>query len=428
MGQQMLRRFLFASILTLLLFLSSSNQPLAAEPDIEQHLFIEEFSSHSFMDDTATTADWDIVGRIVRKNSTNELIDYDTITGQLPLRGYGRTTIYAPETGLAYIFGGRLSSGPDSTRDVMVFDPMTGITTLETNVLPKKVAFSAGVHVPELETIFLLGGGDGGWSTDIIAFDTASGTASMFGNLPRKVMGASAVYVPEQRLIYYFGGLRTSVPIREIGVFDPFNNEGIIFSTQLPVDRFYGPLAYLQQTGTISLYGSGNTYSQGYPDPWIVEYAPLHNRVRVAEERLPREIMDSAYALVPDQDILYIFDTRGRRMLQVDTRTGTVSQTSFQIPNYGSYVRATTAFYAANRHALYMVGGGWLDEHILRVDFGYVTHGTAQSRRVNRYGTVISATLMVDQYVPASQTLSYQLSNDGGQKLARGYPRRTRHF
>ena len=420
----MSRHPLILPILALFLLLGLGQNQIVAGPAIEQHTFVEDFGSQGLMDAAHTTADWDMVGQVVRKVSTDQLISSERIDVDLPIESYCRTTVFVPETGLAYIFGGRVFQGPSSLDDVMVLDPLSETVTVLENALEVPVVCGSAVYVPELRMVYILGGGNG-WGDHIQAFDPFTGTGIVVGHLPRPIWSVGALYVPERRLIYYFGGLAVGEPINEMGIVDPFTNEAYLLGNKMPELRFQAPAAYLRDSNTIRIYGPGDTGNgSGASDSWITDFDLTLDRVRMPDDLLPQHVRSTAAAYVEDQETLYFFDPRRRKILLIDLSSGSQTFSPVVLPDvdFPSAERFANGFYAANRHALYLVGGYIDRTSVYRVDFGYGGSGVAQSGRINLPGAVISASLSAETYVPAGQSIAFELSNDGGQSWQHAAP------
>ena len=389
---------------------------LSATPHspVQTYIYMESFATSDFRDNLATTGEWNTDFHLARKSPTGQVYSAQTLTSTLPTGGECASSVYAPETGKVYIFGGDTSYATP-VNSIIEFNVDTEVSTVLTATLPGARSCMGMAYLPGQHRVLLFGGLSNVWNTSIYAFDVISQTTSLVGSLPDKIADPATVYVPEDNLVYLFGGTRNSDLVGDITVFDPTTNQSFTLLTSVPYDVSGAPGVYLPNRNSIMLYGGGNGYGTGWSwTTWETQFNSQLERVSTGQQRLPLSLNQPAWAYASSLNKIYILSPTSGDMVEVDTLTDQATLSSVQLP-IRDYAYRAAATYVPSRNRIYIFGGSY-SKGISRVNLAYASGSAViQSKRISGPIQVLTATLDVSATIPVSQSVEYYLSNNGGQ-------------
>lgn len=212
---------------------------------------------------------------------------------------------YSPNTGLIYVFGGRLNEDGTYTDEIQTLNPVTEVFNTLTATTPTNLADAEAVYYPVNGKIFIFGGttASGTRSNKILVFDPATETISdTSAVLPTAATSIGGVYHPADQHIYLFGGVwqdgMTTKNLDTILKYNPAspstNPTNTGHTLAAPTENQHGT-----STGeAIYLFGGYSRSESEYKDI-IQKYVPATGSRTTLSETMPR----------PDDDARAFYDS-----------------------------------------------------------------------------------------------------------------------
>jgi len=411
-----------------------------------------------------------------------------TLAAELPSERYGTAAVYVPSQATAYVLGGQ--QGPYALPNIVAFDVSHQTVTDKTVAVDARIGAS-GVYVPASQEVYLFGGGSGAQATSSIlvyhmdgetadllpatlpisrtdtaaAFVSVTNQAYVFGGLrpgrpdryfadiyrfdtatkavitasavlPTGRAGMSAVYVPPPtNKVYLFGGVGDSSCLDEILVYDPAQDRLTSLSAKLPQAAAYMAAAYDTTTAEIYLFGGwarSGTGSEQYFNQ-IVAFNVATETATPVPAWLPQFMGRAAAIAIPGEKTAYVIGGRffGRNLNTIYRFDLTTKQVAGSDIRLAESRAAEVAVYVPERMTAYLFGGeGSSFQPLLNIatlQFARPLSATAQSIMVNGPGEEVHQALLTVEQDLRSGSVSYSLSNDGGQTWVDVQPG-TRHM
>ncbi|MBN1145613.1 MAG: IPT/TIG domain-containing protein, partial [Anaerolineales bacterium] len=195
--------------------------------------------------------------------SVDEPYSVTTLSAQLTSNREASAAVYAPDRGLAYIFGGETSNGETRVGDK--FDPFypggPRLTQLPSALwLPAARAYASAVYASQDGCAYVFGGYRDGIQSSIFKIDFDGGDASQLANdLPGARFGSAAAYSPETHLAYILGGafswLGLTLPSSSLYAVELHDGQSYITQLDLPEPAYYLAAVYASVERKVCTFG-----------------------------------------------------------------------------------------------------------------------------------------------------------------------------
>lgn len=153
----------------------------------------------------------------------------------LPTTRTAASAVWDPSRGHAYLLGGRATVGGSDLATITAFAPANG-TAWDRSELAAARAETGAAWDPGREVAYLFGGA--GPQDTVYAWDPATGQTTEPASLPAPRAAVSATWDDDQELAYVFGGLNgLDAPTTDIVAFDPATGSASTLTTLLPSAR-----------------------------------------------------------------------------------------------------------------------------------------------------------------------------------------------
>ena len=345
----------------------------------------------------------------------------------------GAAAAYVPADRRVYLFGGQSGPMDASSQSIVAFDAASGAVSTLSATLPSSRRDAAAAHVPTTNQIYVFGGrqpagGSDVYYADVQRFDVASQSLSASGvMLPSARAGMSAIYVPERGKVYLFGGVGEAGTVDEILAYDPGQNQLTTLASTLPSAAAYAAAAYDATTGKVYLFGGWLRNGDGYDEAYlnqIVAFDVATETAALVPVRMPQFLYRAAALAIPGESNVFVV---GGRLLggsfgeiyRFDTVQNEITLASLSLAE-GRAGEAVA--YVPETGVAYLLGGvGSRVQPVLSIgvlQFTYPLSATARSLKVSQPGQQIHEALLYVQQSLRDGSVSYSLSNNGGQTWA----------
>ena len=340
----------------------------------------------------------------------------------------GASAIYADSTRKSYVFGGESLKAPVS-QSILVYDvDHVSVSTLDA-VLPVSRTDTAAVYDPGTNRGYVFGGmwpGDTPqYFHDIFRFDVTTETITPTGAvLPTGRAGMAAAYAPARGKAYLFGGTDQSGCLNEILIYDPAEDQLTLLPETLPTPAAYAAAVYDARTDKVYLFGGWNPDVADQHLDEIVVFDVSSETTALFPASLPSVRARAAAIAIPDESTAYVIGGSYGRwrnltdIVRADMATGVV--TWVQDISLGVRRSGEGAVYVPDKATAYLFGGtGYQSDapldNIIALKFAYPLSETAQSLMVNAQGEKVHHAVLTMEQSLQGCSVSYSLSNDGGQ-------------
>jgi N-acetylneuraminic acid mutarotase len=357
-------------------------------------------------------------------------VSQHTVT-DLTLRLDGRSGaagVYSPSTRKAYLFGGR-AGAQAASQSILVYSVDQGTLRTLAASLPVSRTDAAAAYDPATNRAYIFGGLQPGqpthYFTDILRLDLATERMSAARVvLPTGLAGMAAVCVPDTGKVYLFGGVGEAGCLDQILVYDPAQDSLRTLPARLPRTTAYAAGVYDAATRKVYLFGGlsvGAGGSESYFNQ-IVAFDAATETAAFAPVRLPQFLARAAAIAIPGEDVLYVIGGGypGRTLgdiFRFDPMRQVLS--TLQDVRLAEGRAGEAAVYVPDLLSAYLFGGtGSGLQPLLSIgalQFGHPLTATAQSLQVNGVGQEVRQAVLTAEQDLQGGSVSYGLSNDGGQ-------------
>jgi N-acetylneuraminic acid mutarotase len=345
----------------------------------------------------------------------------------------GASGVYVPTTGQVYLFGGQ-SGAEGASQSILAYnvDQVT-VDTLPAT-LPDSRTDTAAVYDPVTNRAYIFGGLQPGPTTDrcfadILHFDvTLEMVTTAAAVLPTGRAGVSAVYVPEKRKAYLFGGVGDSGCLDQILAYDPVQDIVTELPAKLPRAAANAAVVYDTMTAKAYLFGGWFRDEAGHYEEYlneIVAFDVATETATLVPARLPQFLARAAAIAIPGESTAYLIGGAfpGRSLSEIYrfdlVRKVVTLLSDIQLAESRA---DEVAVYVAEQMTTYFFGGTGSTlqplPNVAALEFAYPLSATAQSLTVNAEGEEVHQALLTAQQTLRDGSVSYSLSNDGGQTWA----------
>jgi N-acetylneuraminic acid mutarotase len=345
----------------------------------------------------------------------------------------GASGVYVPANRKVYLFGGQSGDQAASSHSILAYN----VDEVTVNTLPATLPVSrtdtAAVYVPATNQAYVFGGLQPGptdrYFADILRFDVvAEGVSTASAVLPTGRAGMAAVYVPEKGKAYLFGGVGSSGCLDEILVYDPLQDNLTLLPAKLPEAAAYAAAVYDALTAKVYLFGGWALGEGGYSELYLNQIVAFDIATETATalwERMPQFMKSAAAIAIPGESAVYVIGGAfpGRSLSEIycfDPVEGVV--TLLPDAQLAEGRASEVAVYLPEQVTAYLFGGSgsWAQPlfHIAALRFAYPLSATARSLKVNAPGEEVQEALLTVQQTLRGGSVSYSLSNNGGQTWA----------
>jgi N-acetylneuraminic acid mutarotase len=340
----------------------------------------------------------------------------------------GASGVYSPAARKAYLFGGR-AGAQAASQSILVYSVEQGTLRTLAASLPVSRTDTAAVYVSATNQAYILGGLQPGPRThyfnDILRLDVATERVSAANAvLPTGLAGMAAVCVPDTGKVYLFGGVGEAGCLDQILVYDAALDSLRTLPARLPRATAYAAGAYDAATNKVYLFGGwslGAGGSESYFNQ-IVAFDVATETAAPVLVWLPQFLARAAAIAIPGEGVLYVIGggypgrTLGDILRFDPVRRAVTTLVDVRLAEGRA---GEVAAYVPDLLTAYLFGGtGSGLQPLLSIgalQFGHPLSATAQSLQVNGAGQEVRQAVLTAEQNLQGGSVSYALSNDGGQ-------------